>query len=264
MNILECESFRPNNGIVRRFENREPISIDDNFKIVDVFDEKVKMPIWSICKSCGEIYRFGSCPKVMNKCKECRWIKTKRTAIGTALGGMAGYGLANIMGYGKYKIKKNMFMEGRLPQMTNIPKAGGTVIRFQEYLGDVYTTPDISNPAAFNIQSFLINAANSDTFPWLNQIAQNYEQYNLEGLIFQFRSTSADALNSTNTALGSVMLATQYDVADSVFTTKAEMLNYEYSNSVKPSENCLHMVECAPNQNVLSDLTTGKYRNWQH
>ena len=102
----------------------------------------------------------------------------------------------------------------------------------------------------------MINPANSRTFPWLNQIAGNYEQYFIEGLVFEFRSTSADALNSTNTALGSVMMATQYDVADPVFRSKAEMLNYEYSNSLKPSDNCLHMVECEPSQSVLSGLYT--------
>lgn len=178
------------------------------------------------------------------------------SAIGSALGGVAGYGLSKIMGFGEYKVERNIFMEGRLPQMMNMPTGGGTVIRFQEYLSDIYTTADISNPSQFDIQSFLINPANSRTFPWLSQVAANYEQYFIEGLVFEFRSTSADALNSTNTALGSVMMATQYDVADAVFRSKAEMLNYEYSNSLKPSDNCLHMVECEPSQSVLAGLYT--------
>ena len=61
----------------------------------------------------------------------------------------------------------------------------------------------------FKIDSYLINAANPKTFPWLSQIAANYEQYDIEGMVF-----SADALNSTKTALGTVMMATQYDVLD--------------------------------------------------
>lgn len=178
------------------------------------------------------------------------------TAIGTALGGIAGYGLASLMGYGDYKIKQNVFLHGRLPKVENRQANAGTTIRFQEYITDIYTTADIANPSAFNIQSYLINAANSNTFPWLSQVAANYEQFYVEGMVFEFRSTSANALNSTNTALGSVMLATQYDVADPVFRSKAEMLNYEYSNSIKPSDNCLHMIECAPNQTVLNGLYT--------
>jgi len=177
-------------------------------------------------------------------------------AIGGQIGGALGNGLSSVLGLGDYEIKQNVFMEGRLPTMMNMPSGGGTVIRFQEYLSDIYTTADISNPSAFTIQNFLINAANPTTFPYLSQIASNYEQYCFEGILFQFRSTSADALNSTNTALGSVMLATQYDVADPVFASKSEMLNYEFSNSIKPSDSCIHMVECAPNQNVLNDLYT--------
>lgn len=169
------------------------------------------------------------------------------------LGKSAGSALSNIFGLGSYEVKENIFMEGRLPAVMNVPSGGGTVIRFQEYLGDVITSATVG---AFQNNAWVINSANRDSFPFLAQIAANYEQYQFEGLVYEFRSTSADALNSTNTALGSVMLATQYDYADIPFTSKAEMLNYEYSNSVKPSENCLHMVECAPNQSVLPILYT--------
>lgn len=177
----------------------------------------------------------------------------KGAILGLGTGLASRFMMPIITGSGDYQIKNNVFMKGRLPQMVNVSNGGGTVIRYSEYLTDIITDP-IAN--TFMIQSFLINAANQDTFPFLSQIAQNYEQYSIEGMIFEYKSTSADALNSTNTALGSVMLATQYDVADPVFSSKAEMLNYEFSKSVKPSENVLHMIECAPNQTVLSDLYT--------
>lgn len=170
-----------------------------------------------------------------------------------ALGKSAGSMLSDIVGLGDYQIKKNIFLQGRLPVMNNPPAGGGTIIRHTEYLGDVITSPVAG---AFLSQQYLINAANNDTFPWLSQIAANYEQYSFEGIVFQFRSTSADALNSTNTALGSVMMATQYDVADTPFVSKTEMLNYEFSNSIKPSDNCLHMIECAPRQSTLTELYT--------
>lgn len=172
------------------------------------------------------------------------------------IGKAAGGALSTVLGLGDYEVKQNLFLEGRLPKMVNIPGQGGTVIRFQEYLSDVYTTPNIGAPDAFNLQSYIINAANQDCFPWLSQIAGNYEQYFIEGMLFEFRSTSANALNSTNTALGSVMMATQYDVADAIFASKAEMLNYEFSNSTKPSDSAVHMIECAPSQTVLNGLYT--------
>lgn len=154
-------------------------------------------------------------------------------------------------GLGDYKVKKNVFLSGSLPVMTNRSSGGGTVIRFQEYLKDIVTD---QNPNTFNLSSLLLNPGNTNTFPFLSQVANNYEQYELEGLVFEFRSTSADALNSTNTALGSVMMATQYDVADAPFSTKQEMLNYEFSTSVKPSASTLHMIECDPRQTSISEL----------
>lgn len=51
-------------------------------------------------------------------------------------------------------------------------------------------------------------------------------------------------------------MATQYDVADAVFQSKTEMLNYEYSTSAKPSENLGHMIECEPRQTTVSELFT--------
>lgn len=174
--------------------------------------------------------------------------------IGASIGQWLGSGLQRfITGLGSYNVRKNVFLTGRLPTVVNNPAGGGTVIRFQEYLSDVFTS---ATPGAFSITNYNLNAANSKTFPFLSQIAVNYEQFEIEGLVFEFRSTSADALNSTNTALGSVMMATQYDVADPVFTSKLEMLNYEYSTSVKPSSSTMHMIECDPHQTTINELYT--------
>lgn len=167
---------------------------------------------------------------------------------GAAVGGLAGGALSSFLGLGDYEIKENVFMHGRLPKMINDTPSGGTIIRHSEYLGDIITS---ATPGTFQNLAYGLNPADETTHPWLAQIAANYEEYEYEGLVFQFRSTSADALNSTNTALGSVIMATNYDAADPIFTSKNEMLNYEFSCSSKPSESLLHMIECAPQQTVL-------------
>lgn len=172
---------------------------------------------------------------------------------GAAVGGLAGGALSSILGLGDYEIKQNVFMTGRLPKIINDAPSGGTIIRHTEYLGDIITS---TTPGAFSLASYPLNPAEEATHPWLAQIAANYEEYEYEGLLFQFRSTSADALNSTNTALGTVMMATNYDAADPLFGSKAEMLNYEFSCSSKPSDSLLHMVECARDQTVLGHRYT--------
>ena len=166
---------------------------------------------------------------------------------------IAGRTAAKIFGLGDYEVKKNVLMSGNLPEVYNMPKGGGTIIRYQEYLGDIITS---STPGDFKIDAYNIQPGLPASFPWLSQIAANYEQYSLEGIVYQFKSTSANALNSVNTALGSVMLATNYDVSDPPFVSKSEMLNYEYSSSCKPSESVLHMIECDPKQSVLTELYT--------
>lgn len=179
--------------------------------------------------------------------------------LGSQIGGFIGdkaenLALSYITGLGSYNINKNVFLSGNLPVIKNPTgpnSSGGTTIRYTEYLKDIVTA---GVAGQFSSETFLINIGNSKTFPWLSQIAENYEQFEIEGMVFEFKSTSSDALNSTNTALGTVMLATQYDVLDTPFASKQEMLNYQYASCVKPSSNVMHMIECDPRQTSVNEL----------
>lgn len=182
-----------------------------------------------------------------------RWGGLIGSKLGEGLGGLAHSAVSSILGLGAYTIKQNVLLDGRMPAIQNPTSAGGITIRFTEYIGDIITA---STPNTFASQMFDINAANSTTFPYLSQLAANFEQFEIEGMLYEFKSTSADALNSTNTALGTVMMATQYDVLDEPFKSKLEMLNYEYASCIKPSESCVHMIECARSQTTVSNLYT--------
>lgn len=124
------------------------------------------------------------------------------------------------------------------------------VIRHREYLGDVFT----GATAGFSITHYPINPGVSETFPWLSTLAQNFEQYKINGMIFEFKSTSADALNSTNTALGSVILCTEYNSDSDPFSNKQQMENHEFCSSAKQSCSVLHPVECKRSQTSISEL----------
>jgi len=166
--------------------------------------------------------------------------------------------IMKVAGYGDYAPinempHSNSFMK---ELMTNGPPAIHTtkqrsfVIRHREYLGDVTTA---STPA-FNIANYPINPGMSATFPWLSTIAQNFEQYSFRGLLFEFKSTSSDALNSTNTALGSVIMATEYNVDSDPFTSKIQMENKEFANSARQSCSIIHAVECDRSRTPISEL----------
>lgn len=179
------------------------------------------------------------------------------TLAGATAGNMLGQGIRYATGFGDYEIHDNVLVKeavtGAPIPIINPNKHGGTCIRHREFLGDIITA---STNNTFKLQSFAINPANQYTFPWLSQIASNYEQYSLEGVIFEYRSMSADALNSTNTALGSVIMATNYNAGAPNFTQKVEMENYEFGVSCKPSVGMMHPIECEARRTSITELYT--------
>lgn len=175
-------------------------------------------------------------------------------AVGGPIGSMAGGWIGSklghlaekITGFGDYKVQSNSLMRGGLSQaqIANSSKKGGTIIRHREYLGDIVATED------FTIQKYPLNPGQSSTFPWLSEIGNNYEQYRFRGMIFEYNSTSSDAVlsSSASSGLGSVIMATEYDSINPPFPNKRTMLNHQFACSTKPSCGAIHPVECLISQ----------------
>lgn len=170
--------------------------------------------------------------------------------IGTLAGGAIGRMYKTITGHGDYKILSNS-----LTRPMPVPSFGENCIRIRhkEYLGD------LNSAALFTSYSYPINPGLASTFPWLAPIASQFEQWIPLGMVFEFVSTSSNALNSTNTALGKVVMATEYNALNPGFTTVEQMLATEFSNYGKPAENLMHAIECAPGRvpNNLYYVRTG-------
>lgn len=166
--------------------------------------------------------------------------------IGSSVGGGLGKGvhmlIKHITGFGDYNVGNNSLMRGGMtaPQIVNSSNHGGVIVRHREYLGDISAT------IAFTLSAFSLNPGLVDSFPWLSKIAGNYEQYQWRGVVFEFNSLSSDAIlsASTSSALGSVVMATEYNTLNPNFANKSEMENHEFSNSRKPSLNFMHPIEC--------------------
>jgi len=159
--------------------------------------------------------------------------------LGSAAGKLAGY----FTGSGDYTVSQNAILNA------NFKNATGTVITHREYITDVYSgsIPGGSTSTAFDISSYPINPGQTRTFPWLASIASNYEEYEILGMVFSFVATSGDSVASTNTSLGSVILATEYDPTKPAFANKQAMENYQFSSSAKPSQSQVHAIECKKN-----------------
>lgn len=160
-----------------------------------------------------------------------------------------------VTGYGAYSRIGRGGMQGtQAPSIRNGSLDGGSIIiSHKEYIGDVTSGPNVAS-VPFKIDTFRINPGDEKTFPWLSQLAKNFQQYRLRGLCFHYKSMSADALNSTNTALGQVILSTNYDATQQDPTSKNEMENMEYAQSIKPSQSTTHFIECAKSQSTLTEL----------
>lgn len=168
---------------------------------------------------------------------------------GGAVGVAAGKMIARITGFGDYKVERNSVSNGN-----SVPtfRSGGEGMRIchREFLSDVMGSVGFSNTV------YPLNPGLITTFPWLSLLAANFEEYDFHGLVFEYRPSSGTAVSATSSALGIVILATDYDAANVPFTNKQQMESYEFSTSTVPFTACIHPVECARGRNVLNNLYT--------
>lgn len=160
--------------------------------------------------------------------------------VGSNIGSWLGSGVGKIFGSGAYKMSANSLWSttDQCPVMHSASES--VILRHREYIRDV------NSSVAFVNNEFSINPGLPGTFPFLSTIASNFQEYNFKGLVFEFKSTSADALNSTNTALGTIAMAVQYRAGATSFTTKQQVLNEMWSADSKPANSFFMPVECAP------------------
>ncbi len=173
-------------------------------------------------------------------------------AGGTALGGMFGHpgagltaaaGISRLFGQGDYVVEE-------APGADDVPGFGPllqkTRIRHREYIMDVQSS------TGFADQNFVISPTNTTLFPWLSTIAVNYTHYRFHSLVFSYKTTSGNAISSTNNALGVVGLSTLYNPALPAFGSKREAMDNVGCTSKVPSCSFLHGVECKLPENPLN------------
>lgn len=110
--------------------------------------------------------------------------------------------------------------------------------------------------AAFQVvDNIPLNPGLLNSFPWLSQVAANYEEYEFMQLAVTFKSTINPSI-ATNGQVGQVCMATNYNPDQDAFGSKEEMISYLGGMSSKTSSSMIHGVECDPAKNSGS---AGKY-----
>jgi len=156
------------------------------------------------------------------------------SVVGELVGKGAGRLFSKIFGRGDYTVQSNSLATGPPPVFGQ----QSVRIRNREYLSEVFGSSLYAN------NTYALNPGDSKTFPWLSRIAPLFQQYEIHGVVFEFVSTSSNALNSTNTALGKVILATNYNAVEAPFVDSRSALITQFSNYGKPADNLMHPVEC--------------------
>lgn len=158
-------------------------------------------------------------------------------------------GLRTILGTGAYSGAGGSvpYMASPVPDMHSAIDFG-VRITHKEFIADV------TSSTAFQLDTYQINPGLPAVFPWLSSVARCFQKYELRGLAFVFKSTSATALNSTNTALGTMIGATQYAVYANDPTSKQTMLNLAGARDGKPAESNIFPIECARKDMLTKNL----------
>lgn len=186
-----------------------------------------------------------------------------RAGAAKAVSGMGMYnGGGMYVGRGSYKpAVRNALLSQSLPEIpifssgaTN--EVGAVVVSRREYIRDIYgpVSSDGNHSIPWENQSFPINPGLEEAFPWLSQIAQNYDEYSIKQLIYTFRSTVTDIGSSTNGQCGTVIMAVDYNAAHAKFDDKQTMMEYTGAMSGKTTQGLKCGVECDPKKLVSSQF----------
>lgn len=176
----------------------------------------------------------------------------------------AGANLSKLIGWGDYgPMSTNKIVDGGSGPQQNISvnddsMTGDIYFSHTEYIGNLtVTTPSApaSGTTSFQLLQYDLNPGLKN-FPFLAQIAANFELYQWQGLIFQYKPLSGEfGASSVSNTLGKIVMATKYGVnQNTAFNSMIEMQNYDYANSTKPSCAIVHGVETDPKQGLAENL----------
>lgn len=161
---------------------------------------------------------------------------------GSVAGSKLGARLSKAIGSGDYEIqsdvKANSLFKGDGPSMPSFGSSSITRFKHREYIGDVVAGANNS----FSFQKYAVQPAFRESFPYLAQISRNFTRYHMKGLIYEYVSTTSPYL--AGGAMGSVIMAMQYDPVLPDYASKPQMENSDFAISARPDHSIMYGVEC--------------------
>lgn len=144
--------------------------------------------------------------------------------------------LSKAIGSGDYEVmgaRANSLISGNSRR-----KDDGFHFIHREYIKDITA----AGTGGFSLDAVDINPGISDSFPYLAQIASNFEEFRINGMIFEFISTASNYSNTVS--LGTIIAAAEYNTSATPFTTKIQMENANNAVAARTDRNILFGIEC--------------------
>lgn len=176
--------------------------------------------------------------------------KVGRNLLGRVEGAVLGQGSYGLNG--NAPVSNNLVAGGGLSVPTfasSQDETGALHVQHSEYVKDIYGLPwsGGSIQDTFKNDAIHLNPGIASNFPWLSQIAQNYEEYEIKQLMYCFKTRVGENLTTTDGQVGTIMMFTDYNATDKPRRTKQDMLQAYGTTVAKITDNdVLHGIECDP------------------
>merc|ERR1711966_348449 len=200
-------------------------------------------------KRMGKTWRSATKTQQMNRERLGYYGRGKYGVLGAA---------SNYIGRGAYRnqtsYRRNPFEQptanglisgsaSTMPRMQHInDETGSLMVSHRERLMDVFAPSD----SGFHQDVFTVSPGIEKTFPWLSQIAANYEEYEMIQCVFEYDGHSLVGINDTLEVQGSLIMATQMNVKDKAFRDRHEMERFPHASKCAQHGTMAHGVECDP------------------
>jgi len=165
--------------------------------------------------------------------------------IGKRVGGTIGAKLSKLVGSGDYAsntedIAVNSLVKKGVTQYASFGDNTSCVrIQHREYIRDIFSGP---TAGAFAYTTVSVNPGLQASFPYLHGIAQNFEEYRVNGIVYELVSSTSPY--NANSAMGTTIMAMQYNASNPAFTTKPQMENSDFAISARFDKSVMYGIEC--------------------
>jgi hypothetical protein len=184
------------------------------------------------------------------------------------------------MGRGMYYGTKhgNQLISGGLsntPVLRSSGYDGSLMVSHRELVQEIYGagTVGATSPSGFEVTTLTVNPGLERVFPWLSQLAANFEEYEIHQCVFEYEGRKMVGTTDELTIHGTVTAAHRFNFKVQEFQDKHEMQSYPHANYVQAHESLAHGVEADPGK-IVGDghkfirlgglLATDDQRDYDH